>query len=392
MLGIDISEYQNSIDWNLVKNSVDYVIIRDGYGFSTSDKLFTKHVDGAKKAGIPVVGTYHFSYSLTPEDARIEAEFAIKQFDAAGLDKKNSIIFFDFEDDSIRYAKQNGVTISANECIAITKAFCDVLKSKGYRYGVYFNNNFYNNYYNKGKGIPDGAIKWYADYRSNPTKSIINSSDIFQYSSTGKIDGIKGNVDVNDGDYTKFTSKSEVSTPEPVKSVDVEALAKDVIAGKYGNGDERKKKLGANYDVVQKRVNEILASKKTKPVTDAIVADVIAGKYGNGEERKSRLESLGYIYRDVQDAVNKALKTNKATSPAKSFDDSKSGKYRVTATALNVRYIPGLMTDNNILKVLKNGEVIQCWGYYTALNNTIWLLIQMGNLTGYVDSRFVTKV
>lgn len=391
MLGIDISEYQDSVNWDVVKNSVDYVILRDGYGYSTTDKMFSSHVNGAKKAAIPIVGIYHFSYSLTPEDARIEAEFAMKKFDEAGLDKNNAVIFFDFEDDSIRYAKQNSVTIGASECIAITKAFCDTLKSKGYRYGVYFNNNFYNNYYNKGKGIPEGAITWYADYRSNPTKSIIKATDLFQYSSTGKIDGIKGNVDVNDGDYTKFYSKSEVK--EEITQAEIEALAKEVMAGKYGNGDERKQKLGKYYDAVQKRVNELVAAQKTvKPVTDQVVADVIAGKYGNGEDRKKRLEAAGYIYRNVQDAVNKALKSTKSTSPAKSFDNNKTGKYAVTATALNVRYIPGLMTDNNVFKILNSGDTVQCWGYYTTIGSTTWLLIQIGNNTGYVDERYVKRV
>lgn len=390
MIGIDISEYQSSIDWNLIKSSVDYIIARDGYGFHTEDKLFKNHIDNAKKAGIPIAGIYHFSYSISPSDAIIEADFAMKKFNEAGLDKNSAIIFFDFEDDSIRYARDKGVTIGTNEVIDITKAFCDTLKKNGYRYGVYYNNNFYRNYYNGGKAIPEGAIKWYADYRSNPTKSIINSSDLFQYSSTGKIDGIKGNVDLNEGDFTKFTSKSEAKqvTEEPK---DYNAIAKDVVAGKYGNGDERKKKLGADYEPVQKIVNEIV--KEKKPVTDEVVANVIAGKYGNGDERKTKLEADGYIYRDVQDAVNKALENkNKSVSPAKSFDNTITGKYIVTASALNLRFIPGLMSENNVEKILHKDEIVQCWGYFTQIGNEKWYLVQLPTMTGYVSSKFIKKL
>lgn len=390
MIGIDISEYQSSIDWNLIKSSVDYIIARDGYGFHTEDKLFKNHIDNAKKAGIPIVGIYHFSYAISPSDAIIEADFAMKKFNEAGLDKNSAIIFFDFEDDSIRYARDKGVSIGANEVIDITKAFCDTLKKNGYRYGVYYNNNFYRNYYNGGKGIPEGAVKWYADYRSNPTKSIINSSDLFQYSSTGKIDGIKGNVDLNDGDFTKFTSKSEAK-PVDEEPKDYNAIAKDVVAGKYGNGDERKKKLGTDYEPVQKIVNEMV--KEKKPVTDEVVANVIAGKYGNGDERKTKLEADGYIYRDVQDAVNKALESkNKTVSPAKSFDNSITGKYIVTASALNLRYIPGLMSENNVEKILHKDEVVQCWGYFTQIGNEKWYLVQLPTMTGYVSSKFIKKL
>ena len=87
---------------------------------------------------------------------------------------------------------------------------------------------------------------------------------------------------------------------------DIEAIAREVIAGKWGNGSARKKKLeqaGYNYNEVQKKVNYILTHKSI----DIIVLEVLQGKWGNGEERKKKLEQAGYDYNKVQARVNKYL-------------------------------------------------------------------------------------
>lgn len=89
--------------------------------------------------------------------------------------------------------------------------------------------------------------------------------------------------------------------------IDVEAMARRVIAGEFGNGDERKRRLGSNYDAVQRRVNEILlgtGSSSTSVDVDAMALAVIRGDYGNGEERKRR---LGSYYNIVQARVNQML-------------------------------------------------------------------------------------
>lgn len=90
-------------------------------------------------------------------------------------------------------------------------------------------------------------------------------------------------------------------------AVDVDALARRVIAGEFGNGDERRRRLGTNYDAVQRRVNEILGAAgttKTSIDVDAMARAVIRGDYGNGDERKRR---LGSYYSIVQTRVNEML-------------------------------------------------------------------------------------
>lgn len=91
---------------------------------------------------------------------------------------------------------------------------------------------------------------------------------------------------------------------------DVTTVAKEVIAGKWGSGDERKKKLtaaGYNYDTVQKKVNELLKASAKKSVAE-IAKEVVSGKWGNGAERKKKLEAAGYNYAEVQKEVSKLLK------------------------------------------------------------------------------------
>ena len=89
----------------------------------------------------------------------------------------------------------------------------------------------------------------------------------------------------------------------------VDEVAKDVIAGKYGNYPERKIKLeaeGYNYAEVQGRVNEILLGNNKS--IDEVARRVIRGDYGNQPERQQRLEAEGYNYREVQNRVNQLLK------------------------------------------------------------------------------------
>ena len=92
----------------------------------------------------------------------------------------------------------------------------------------------------------------------------------------------------------------------------VAAVAKEVIAGAWGNGAERKERLtaaGYDYQAIQSQVNALLKGneKPTKSVAE-VAKEVIAGKWGNGAERKKRLEAAGYDYQAVQDKVNRLLK------------------------------------------------------------------------------------
>ena len=406
--GIDVSCFQGDIDWAKVsKSGIEFVIPRIGYGKGTVDNKFKTYILGARSAGLKIPGAYYFSYALTEEDAKREGEFAAKTCVEAGL-PKSTIIFFDLEYDSVNYAKNKGVTIDAKLCTAMTKAFCKAVEDAGFRYGVYANYDYYNNYYYKGSGIPSGAAFWFAYWAGQPTVPCL----FHQTSEKGRVNGIKGNVDLDTYfgavfDETEPVEAPKEEKPEPKEVTD--EIVEAVIAGKYGNGAVRKNKLtkeGYNYEAVQAAVNAKLAEKKKeeatttpapapaekKEVTAALVLDIIAGKYGNGEDRKLRLTAEGYNYDEAQSKVNDYLRNKPAVAAAKSFDNNLTGKYRVNAVALNCRYVPALLTFNNVEKILYQNEEVQCWGYYSQIGNSKWYLIQQGKLIGWVDSKYLTRV
>lgn len=110
-------------------------------------------------------------------------------------------------------------------------------------------------------------------------------------------------------EVNRILAGASSSAPAQPATPDIEALAQAVIRGDYGNGDDRRAALGASYDAVQARVNEILGAGGPDGGSggadiDALARAVIRGKYGNGEERKSRLGSLYYA---VQARVNEIL-------------------------------------------------------------------------------------
>lgn len=112
--------------------------------------------------------------------------------------------------------------------------------------------------------------------------------------------------------YDQMSGTTPASaTPAPKPSVDIDALADAVIRGEYGNGEERKQRLGANYTAVQKRVNEKLAgTTPAKPAgksIDTLAREVIRGDWGNVQERYQRLTNAGYNYQAVQNRVNQLL-------------------------------------------------------------------------------------
>jgi hypothetical protein len=111
---------------------------------------------------------------------------------------------------------------------------------------------------------------------------------------------------INSNNLTKYDNVEDVENSVD-NSKSIEELAKAVIRGEYGNGQERKNKLGNLYNEVQKRVNEILSNKVSQetPNIEELARAVIRGEYGNGQERKNK---LGNLYNEVQKKVNEILR------------------------------------------------------------------------------------
>ena len=184
--GIDISKWQGNIDWAAVKaDGVEFAIIRMGYGDKEDykDPYFEQNYASAKAVSIPL-GAYIYSYATNPQEALLEATQALKWL----KDKQFEYpIYFDIEEQDVAN------TGKAN-CTEIVKAFCSELEKNGYFVGVYANTNWFENYLDYAELSKLYTI-WKADYRENFDTEL--ACDIHQYTSTGKVNGINGNVDLD---------------------------------------------------------------------------------------------------------------------------------------------------------------------------------------------------
>lgn len=238
--GIDVSTWQGTIDYSKAKKDIAFIIPRTGFALTT-DNTFRKNVQNAIANGVLVPAVYHFSYALSVLDAITEAKYAISEVVTAGL-PKTTTIYYDFEYDSVNYAKKKGIKIGSKEINEFTIAFCDTCLEAGYKTGIYLNLDYYKNYYYKST-LSKYSV-WLADWTGGPDYPC----DIQQYTSTGAVQGVHGNVDLN------YIFEDE--TPKTPHEI-----ALEVIAGKWGNGPQRKINLengGWNYDRIQQEVNNIL--------------------------------------------------------------------------------------------------------------------------------------
>ena len=125
--GIDISEHQSGIDYTTLAKNIDFVILREGCR-QRKDYLFETHLNGFRPLNVPIPAVYHFIYALNETQAKQEAQSCIKNVKAAGL-PKTTVIFADFEYDTVDDAKEKGVILGRKECNSFTRIFCETILS-----------------------------------------------------------------------------------------------------------------------------------------------------------------------------------------------------------------------------------------------------------------------
>ena len=191
--GIDVSKYQGKIDWKKVADAgVKFAIVRMGYrgmgqGTLETDPYFEQNMAGAAAAGIDT-GVYFFSQAINEKEAVEEADFVIK---AISKYKVKYPVIFDTERVTTTDARANGLSYEARTDIC--RAFCNRIKKKGYKPMIYANT------YYMIAGIDLEKLAdidlWYAVYSSDI--KLPYKFEILQYSESGSIPGITGNVDLN---------------------------------------------------------------------------------------------------------------------------------------------------------------------------------------------------
>ena len=274
--GVDLSKHNAGVNFDVLKNEgVEFAILRAGYtgygnGVSKAkDEQFENFYNQCKSKGIGV-GAYWFSCANTHQKGVDEANWMYenclkgKQFDYP--------IYIDVEDDTggkkwLRNAGKEAITDGII-------GFCETLEKLGYYVGIYANQDWFNNWINQDR--VKAYDKWLAAWLKNRPKNYL-SERMWQFGGetnkirSNKIDGQSVDQDYCYYDYPAVIKKAglngygkAVPSPAPSKKTN-EELAFEVLDGKWGNGDERKKRLeeaGYNYQAVQNIVNQKLGIKK----------------------------------------------------------------------------------------------------------------------------------
>ena len=193
---IDVSCWQVGVDYNKVKSSgINVVLIRAGFGRKASqkDKQFETHYKNAKAAGLKI-GVYWYSYAEGISDAANEANACLACLNGRKLDLP---VYFDLEEPWQQSFGKATLT-------AMAEKFCDTIKKHGYRAGIYANAYWFTQCLNYSTLYNKYSI-WLAQWASYHTIKC----DIWQYSETGSINGVSGNVDMNIIENTSIINGSD---------------------------------------------------------------------------------------------------------------------------------------------------------------------------------------
>ena len=192
--GIDVSEHQQEIDWEQVAASglADFAFIRAGYrgyteGGLFEDLYFRDNIDGALENGIDV-GVYFFSQATTAEEAIEEAQFLLELIDGYEITYP---VAFDWEPMHLEEARTEGLSGDVLTDCAI--AFCDTIAAAGYEPAVYFYRHL--GYYDYDLGRLADYTFWVGAPGEYP--DFYYRHEYWQYSYTGVVPGIEGDVDLN---------------------------------------------------------------------------------------------------------------------------------------------------------------------------------------------------
>lgn len=245
-LVIDVSTWQDAIDWAKVAASgIKRVVIRMGHrGYGTGkivkDNRFEEHYAGTAAAGLVVDG-YFFTQAIDEREAAEEAAQCVEWAKGKVIRR----IYLDIETANNGLGRADGNSKATWTAVAL--AFCAACKAAGYEAGVYANLNYMTSKLDKAALRDAGYLLWLAHYTSEAHPEYRTQYDMWQYTSTGNVDGIAGNVDLS---RSYIDRADPVDPDDPVTPSEPEQPTGDVtlIVGPMSGGD---------YANIKRRVGEL---------------------------------------------------------------------------------------------------------------------------------------
>lgn len=250
--GVDVSFWQKAINWDKVKESgIKFAIIRCGYGDGGVDSYFERNVRECERVGIPW-GAYYFSYAESVDEAKRELDNCLKLLKGK---KPRYPVYYDLEDEATTGSQSNRTILQ------MAKTFVEGIEKAGYWAGIYANTNWFNTrltdvWYDK-------KAKWVAQYNDKNTYK--KPYGIWQYTSSGKVNGIDGNTDLNYG-YVDYPALIDPKKPN-IESQNIGG--NDMTRGYFKKGD-------ANEGVYAYK-QLLISLKKAKVITQGVDDNNIFG-------------------------------------------------------------------------------------------------------------------
>ena len=192
-IGIDVSEHNQQIDWEQVADDgIEFAFVRLGYrggieGKLHEDETFAANVQGVQDAGLEL-GIYWYSSAIDQKELQEEIDFVLERLEGIQI---NLPVVYDMEIFDHDQGRIN--SLSATEKTDLALRFCDAMENAGYASMIYGNYTWLHEHLDHER-ILDQAI-WYAAYQETP--DMTEHFSIWQYSQTGQVAGIQGNVDLN---------------------------------------------------------------------------------------------------------------------------------------------------------------------------------------------------
>ena len=342
--GIDVSEWQGDIDFKKVKESgIEVVYIRAGQGFSYEDAKFETNYEKAKENGLKI-GVYHYVTARSVEDAKLQAKFFVSLISNKKIDCKLAMDFESFG---------NLINSQINE---IALAYLKELEELSKKEAIVYSNT-YDAKYKFNSEVAKYPL-WVAQYGVNEPQDNgkWKSWEGYQYSSTGRVNGISGNVDLD-----KFTENIFLSNVEEVPEVEKPKCDKeDRILYKVKRGDTLSK-IALEFNTTVEHLVQINNIKNPNLIYTGEILTISCNHNNNTNDNDSQ-NMITYKVKRGDTLSQIALEYNTTVSSLVNLNNIKN---------------PNLIYAGETIKIIPNNSSSN---YYTVKRgNTLWGIARMYN-------------